>query len=108
MTDNPEKRGDSDADEYSLSHDQLAQSGLFDFVDVMESRDDRWPDDRVWDLGDGVTATMKELRGDADDGDYVPARGRSRSHGAVPSERAAFAPDSERRQRPFPTGIAPP
>ena len=47
-------------DRYELSHDELAQAGLFDLTDVMEARDDGWPEGTEWDLGDGVTVKLVE------------------------------------------------
>lgn len=58
------KPSDHDPDDSALCHEELVRAGLFDAADVAESPDDGWPDDFVWDLGDGVTATTAELRDD--------------------------------------------
>lgn len=50
------------ADEYSLSHEQIAEAGLSDVADFMDAPDTGWPDDKLWDLGDGVTVTQAQLR----------------------------------------------
>jgi hypothetical protein len=50
------------ADDYSLSHEEIAKAGLSEPSDFMEAPDTGWPDDHAWDLGDGVRITQRELR----------------------------------------------
>jgi hypothetical protein len=50
------------ADERSLSHDEVGKGGVSEPADFIDAPDDAWPDDKVWDLGDGVFVTQKQLR----------------------------------------------
>jgi hypothetical protein len=52
-----------EADEHSLSHEELAQAGLLDAADAEDSAGaSRYPDGFTFDLGDGVTVRAEQLR----------------------------------------------
>jgi len=55
---------DRPADEYSLSHDEIHRGGLSEPSDFMDAPDDMWPDEMIWNLGDGVEATNAQIRSD--------------------------------------------